>query len=121
MKPSSHNNAYVLATIFSLAHSYGTPTVLSGYSYSNTDEGAPNGGYGTCSGTGGANGWLCQHRWIAFAGMTGFHNAVGDAAMTNWVTGSSQRIAFGRGMSFSVNACVRAACLTGVEQALRAS
>ena len=96
---TSPNNAYVLATIFSLAHPYGTPTVLSSYSFSDTNAGAPNGGYGTCSGTGGSNGWLCQHRWVAFAGMTAFHNTVGSAGMTNWVAPSSQRIAFGRGTS----------------------
>lgn len=31
--------------IFSLAHPYGTPTILSSYSgFTNTDAGAPNGG-----------------------------------------------------------------------------
>lgn len=96
---ASANNAYVLATIFSLAHPYGTPTVLSSYSFSDTNAGAPNNGYGTCSGTGGSNGWLCQHRWIAFAGMTGFHNTVGTGSLNNWIAPSSQRIAFGRGAS----------------------
>ncbi|EPQ53992.1 alpha-amylase [Gloeophyllum trabeum ATCC 11539] len=94
---NSGNNAYVLATIFSLAHPYGTPTVLSSYSFSTTDDGSPNSGAGTCSGTGGANGWLCQHRWIAFSGMTGFRNNVGSAALTNWVSPGSNQIAFGRG------------------------
>ena len=86
--------------IFSLAHPYGTPTILSSYSgFTNSDAGAPNGGVGTCSGTGGANGWLCQHRWIAIAGMVGFRNNVGTAPMTNWQSPQSQQIAFGRGMS----------------------
>ncbi|EPQ53124.1 secreted alpha-amylase [Gloeophyllum trabeum ATCC 11539] len=93
----SSNNAYVLATIFSLAHPYGTPTVLSSYEFSDTDAGAPNSGAGTCSGTGGENGWLCQHRWIAFAGMVGFRNTVGSAEITNWVSPGNQQIAFGRG------------------------
>ncbi|KAK0199507.1 glycoside hydrolase family 13 protein [Desarmillaria ectypa] len=94
---NSSNNAYVIATIFSLAHPYGTPTILSSYQYSTTDDGAPNNGVGTCSGTGGVNGWYCQHRWIAFTGMVGFRNNVGSAALTNWVSPQSSQIAFGRG------------------------
>ncbi|KAK7691589.1 hypothetical protein QCA50_004988 [Cerrena zonata] len=95
---NSPSNTYTLATIFSLAHPYGTPTILSSYTgFTNTDVGAPNGGVGTCSGAGGANGWLCQHRWTAVAGMVGFRNNVGSAALNNWVSPQSQQIAFGRG------------------------
>ncbi|KAK0199513.1 glycoside hydrolase [Desarmillaria ectypa] len=94
---NSANNAYVLATIFSLAHPYGTPSILSSYQFSSTDDGAPNNGAGTCSGTGGANGWYCQHRWVAFTGMVGFRNSVGSAPLTNWVSPQSSQIAFGRG------------------------
>ncbi|KZT20455.1 carbohydrate-binding module family 20 protein [Neolentinus lepideus HHB14362 ss-1] len=93
---NSAHNTYVLATIFSLAHPYGTPTVLSSYEFSTTDDGAPNSGTGTCSGTGGENGWLCQHRWVAISGMVGFRNNAGSAALTDWVAPSSQQIAFGR-------------------------
>ena len=85
--------------IFSLAHPYGTPTILSSYNgFTNNDAGAPNGGVGTCSASGGANGWLCQHRWTAVAGMVGFRNNVGSAGITNWVAPQSQQIAFSRGM-----------------------
>ncbi|KZT18190.1 glycoside hydrolase family 13 protein [Neolentinus lepideus HHB14362 ss-1] len=91
------NNMYVLATVFSLAHSYGTPTLLSSYDFSDQDAGAPNGGAGTCSTSGGANGWLCQHRWTAFTGMVGFRNVVGKESITNWVAPTEQQIAFGRG------------------------
>ncbi|KAI1783512.1 glycoside hydrolase [Ganoderma leucocontextum] len=95
---NSPSNTYVSAMIFSLAHPYGTPTILSSYSgFTNTDAGAPNGGVGTCSGSSGENGWLCQHRWTAVAGMVGFRNNVGEAALTNWVSPQSQQIAFGRG------------------------
>ncbi|KAF8632286.1 hypothetical protein AX17_004885 [Amanita inopinata Kibby_2008] len=94
---NSPSNTYILATIFSLAHPYGTPTILSSYIFSGTDDGAPNGGAGTCSATGGANGWLCQHRYVAITGMAGFRNNVGSAPMTNWVSPQSQQIAFGRG------------------------
>ncbi|KAJ6474893.1 glycoside hydrolase [Mycena sanguinolenta] len=94
---NSPSNTYITATIFSLAHSYGTPSILSSYSFATTDDGAPNGGAGSCSATGGANGWLCQHRFIAITGMVGFRNQVGSAAITNWVSPQSQQIAFGRG------------------------
>ncbi|KAI0090634.1 glycoside hydrolase superfamily [Irpex rosettiformis] len=96
---SSPSNTYVLALIFSLAHPYGTPTVLSSYSGfdTNSDAGAPNGGTGTCSGTGGSNGWFCQHRWIAIQGMTAFRNAVGSGALGNWQTGVNSQVAFDRG------------------------
>ncbi|KAJ7443711.1 glycoside hydrolase [Mycena latifolia] len=94
---NSPSNTYITATIFSLAHPYGTPTVLSSYTFATTDDGAPNGGAGTCSSTGGADGWLCQHRYIAITGMVGFRNEVGAAAMTNWVSPQAQQIAFGRG------------------------
>ncbi|KAF9489177.1 glycoside hydrolase [Pleurotus eryngii] len=98
LNANSPSNTYVTATIFSLAHPYGTPTILSSYfGFANTDAGAPNGGAGTCSGTGGANGWLCQHRWTAFSGMVAFRNTVGSAGITNWVSPQSQQIAFGRG------------------------
>jgi hypothetical protein len=112
---TSPSNTYTSALVFSLAHPYGTPTILSSYTFSSYDQGGPNSGEcaapsvaltqlistmsgaGTCSGTGGANGYLCQHRWIAISGMVGFRNAVGSAALTNWVSPAYNQIAFGRG------------------------
>ncbi|KAF7327096.1 Alpha-amylase [Mycena kentingensis (nom. inval.)] len=94
---NSPSNTYITATIFSLAHPYGTPTILSSFSFGGFDDGAPNGGAGTCSSTGGANGWLCQHRFVAITGMVSFRNQVGSAALVNWVSPQASRIAFGRG------------------------
>ena len=54
-------------------------------------------GSGTCSGTGGSGGWLCQHRYVAISGMVGFRNNVTSAKMSDWVSPQSDRIAFGRG------------------------
>ena len=105
LSTKSPHNAYVLATVFSLAHPYGSPTILSSYRFSNRNAGAPNGGFGTCDGDDGARGWLCQHRWTEIAGMVGFHNAVGNAALTEWVAPTDQRIAFGRGACYSYDAC----------------
>ncbi|KAG8880650.1 hypothetical protein FRB98_004964 [Tulasnella sp. 332] len=57
----------------------------------------PFDGYGTCYGTGGVNGFLCQHRWIAIAGMIGFFNQVGSSVVVHWVSDAYNRIAYGRG------------------------
>ena len=105
------HNGYVLANLFMLAQPFGQPTLLSSYSFSNSDQGAPNGGYGTCEGTGGANGWICQHRWIAFAGMVGFHNQVGTSPVTHQVTSGQNRVAFGRGKcTFQLSFATRSSC-----------
>jgi len=94
----SPSNTYTLATVFSLAHPYGTPSVLSSYSnFYYYDAGGPNGGTGTCGDTEDVAWWFCQHRWPAIAGMVGFRNNVGDAALAGWISPSSQQIAFARG------------------------
>ncbi|GAB1521208.1 alpha-amylase [Rhizoctonia solani] len=93
----SASNTYTLAHVFMLSYPYGTPTILSSYTFNDKNEGAPNGSYGTCYGAGGVNNWLCQHRWTPIAGMIGFYNQVGNAGLTNWAQGSNQQIAFGRG------------------------
>ncbi|TDL22528.1 glycoside hydrolase [Rickenella mellea] len=98
LNANSPSNTYTLAYVYSLAHPYGTPTVLSSYTgFTDSDVGAPNGGVGTCARSAGTNGWLCQHRWNAVAGMVSFRNQVGSTALVNWVSQSSQQIAFGRG------------------------
>ncbi|CAE6515532.1 unnamed protein product [Rhizoctonia solani] len=90
-------NTYTLAHVFMLSYPYGTPTILSSYVFDDSNAGAPNGAWGSCSGSQGANGWLCQHRWTAIAGMIKFYNQVGTNGLNNWVQGSNQQIAFGRG------------------------
>ncbi|KAF6746692.1 glycoside hydrolase superfamily [Ephemerocybe angulata] len=94
---NSPSNSYILGTIFSLAHPYGTPTILSGFTFTSSDDGAPNDGAGTCSTTGGSGGWRCEHRYVAFSGMVRFRNAAGSNALANWYSPSQDRIAFGRG------------------------
>jgi hypothetical protein len=54
-------------------------------------------GYGTCSGAGGANGFLCQHRWTNIASMIPFRVACGNAPLQDWTASTNNRIAFGRG------------------------
>ncbi|KAN0137509.1 Glycoside hydrolase superfamily [Lactarius tabidus] len=95
----SPSNVYLLATVFSLAHPYGKVSVLSSYAdFFNTDNGAPNSGTGSCNVELSVDGWLCQHRWQAVVGMVGFRNQVGSAPLTQWVSPSSQRVAFARGL-----------------------
>ncbi|KAB5588411.1 Glycoside hydrolase family 13 protein [Ceratobasidium theobromae] len=79
---------YTLAHVFMLAYPYGTPTVLSSYTFSNNDDGSPSSGAGSCSGSGGANGWQCQHRWTAIAGMVKWRNGV-SGSVNNWSAGTS--------------------------------
>ncbi|KAI0289065.1 glycoside hydrolase [Russula brevipes] len=94
----SPSNTYTLATVFSLAHPYGTPSVLSSYSnFYDKDAGGPNGEYGSCLNGGAFMDRFCQHRWPAIAGMVGFRNHVGDAPLVRWDSPSDQRIAFARG------------------------
>ncbi|ASO20842.1 alpha-amylase [Actinoalloteichus hoggarensis] len=86
--------AYTLAHVFMLAHPYGTPSVHSGYEFSDYDAGAPGGGnVGACY----HDGWSCQHAWPQIANMVGFRNAAGDAGVTNWWDDGADAIAFGRG------------------------
>ncbi|KAH7318862.1 glycoside hydrolase [Rhizoctonia solani] len=89
---------YTLAHVFMLAYPYGTPTVLSSYTFSDNDAGSPSNGVGSCSGSGGANGWQCQHRWNAITGMVKWRNGV-TGSVNNWISGTNQQISFGRGSS----------------------
>ncbi|KAG8905320.1 hypothetical protein FRB99_000246 [Tulasnella sp. 403] len=99
----SPNNQYSLAQVWVLGYNYGTPEVLSSYTFTNTDIQGPNGLYGTCKGDGGDNGWLCQHRWPMIVGMVQFRKVVGDADVNSVTNGnalwlfSRSAIAWGRG------------------------
>ncbi|KAJ6561492.1 glycoside hydrolase family 13 protein [Mycena vulgaris] len=98
LNSTSPNNAYTLSAIFMLGFNYGTPTVYSGYDFTNFDAGAPQDSAGntnavTCY----SNGFRCEHRWTAIANMVLFHNAVGSAGLTNVLVGTTQQVAFGRG------------------------
>ncbi|KAF8885197.1 glycoside hydrolase superfamily [Infundibulicybe gibba] len=86
LRYDSPSNAYVLAHIFSLAHPYGKPTILSSFSITDFDAGGP--GEGDCSNV------LNQ---LNLDGMVGFRNEVDGARMNNWVSPGPQQIAFGRG------------------------
>lgn len=98
---------YALAQVLTLAGTYGTPQVLSGYAFSDTDAGPPQDADGrvrdaACAddvGPGRAwtdGDWVCQHRWPEVEGMVGWRAAVGDAPVVDaWDEGDA--VAFGRG------------------------
>ena len=99
---------YTLANVFMLAWDYGTPEVMSDYAFSGYDQGPPSAGGNAISapacaavtGTGsGSGGWECEQRWPAIAGMVGWHDAAGTAAVQNWWSDGSNAIAFSRGSS----------------------
>lgn len=90
--------AYDLAQVFTLAWNYGSPSIHSGYQFSNKDAGPVLAGNGevvdpVC----GQNGWTCTHAQTDIENMVGFRTATYGTAITNkWDNGSSA-IAFGRG------------------------
>jgi alpha-amylase len=88
---------YALAEAFMLAYPYGTPAVMSSFTFSNNDAGPPAASNGTTSAVNCSSGWACEHRWRTTANMVGFHNAAYGNAVTNWWSNGGNQIAFGRG------------------------
>jgi alpha-amylase len=89
---------HALAQAFSLAYPYGTPQLMSSFSFTNPDAGPPSSGATTTPVVCG-QGWECEHRRTVVANMVGFHNRVNGQPVNNWVSPQSDRIAFGRGSS----------------------
>ncbi|GAA2283947.1 carbohydrate-binding module family 20 domain-containing protein [Streptomyces hawaiiensis] len=88
------NATYTLANVFMLAWPYGAPDINSGYEFSDTDAGPPNGGaVNACW----QDGWKCQHNWPEIKSMVAFRNATRGQAVTNWWDNGGDAIAFGRG------------------------
>ncbi|WP_222598255.1 alpha-amylase [Lentzea tibetensis] len=88
---------YQLANTFMLAWPYGTPAVMSGYSFGDNDAGPPQDASGRVQDASCGAAWVCEHR--SAAGMVGFHNAVRGTAVVNWWDDGGDVIAFGRGSS----------------------
>jgi alpha-amylase len=89
---------YALAEAFMLAFPYGTPSVMSSFAFSTSDQGPPSASDGTTSQVDcGTGAWICEHRWRTTENMVGLRNAAAGAAVTNWWTNGSNEIAFGRG------------------------
>lgn len=89
---------YDLAQIFTLGWNYGSPSIHSGYAFTDKDAGpslAANGRVNdaVC----GQNGWTCEHSETAIENMVGFRTQTyGTAVVNKWDNGSNA-IAFGRG------------------------
>jgi alpha-amylase len=89
---------YTLANAFMLSWPYGSPSVYSGYRWTDKEAGAPGASAtsvpdASCSN----NAWTCTQRWTEIAGMVGFHNAVAGTAVTSWWDDGNNHIAYGRG------------------------
>lgn len=87
---------YALANAFMLAWPYGSPTVMSSYTFSNRDQGPPSDAAGKTLNTTCYSGWQCEHRWRVIANMVGFRNATEGAGVVNWYDNGNNHIAFGR-------------------------
>ncbi|MGW0650994.1 alpha amylase C-terminal domain-containing protein, partial [Streptomyces umbrinus] len=88
------NANYTLANVFMLAYPYGAPDINSGYEFSSTDAGPPNGGtVNACW----QDGWKCQHAWPEIQSMVAFRNTTRGESVTNWWDNGGDAIAFGRG------------------------
>lgn len=87
-----------LATVFMLAWNFGTPNVMSSFTFAGNDQSPPADGNGYVTAVGCGAGWECQHRQRAVKNMVGFHNATkADATVGNWWSDGSNAIAFSRG------------------------
>jgi alpha-amylase len=87
-----------LANVFMLAWNFGTPNVMSSFSFSNNDASPPADGNGYVSAVSCGSGWECQHRQRSIRNMVAFHNATrADTTVGNWWSDGSNAIAFSRG------------------------
>ncbi|MEV1060284.1 alpha-amylase family protein [Micromonospora chalcea] len=87
---------YALANAFMLAWPYGTPAVMSSFTYSGRDQGPPADGSNRITNVTCYSGWECEHRWPVIANMVGFRNATEGAGVSNWYDNGYQHIAFSR-------------------------
>jgi alpha-amylase len=91
------SHRYDLANIFMLAQGYGEAQLHSGFRFTNVDQDRPSASP-YLNGVAQVNvNWDFVHRWGDIAPMVKFRSAAHGQAQTNWVTGSANQIAFGRG------------------------
>ncbi|ADL48250.1 alpha-amylase family protein [Micromonospora aurantiaca] len=91
-----NRGTYALANAFMLAWPYGTPAVMSSFTYSGRDQGPPADGSNRITNVTCYSGWECEHRWPVIANMVGFRNATEGAGVSNWYDNGYQHIAFSR-------------------------
>ncbi|MFF2622111.1 carbohydrate-binding module family 20 domain-containing protein [Oerskovia jenensis] len=89
---------YTLANAFMLSWPYGSPSVYTGYTWTDKDAGAPGATNASVPDASCSNSaWTCTQRWTEIAGMVGFHNTVEGTSVTNWWDDGNNNIAYGRG------------------------
>lgn len=103
---------YGLGLTFMLAWPYGTPSLMSSFTFENGDQGPPavaedgwrtlpvhgEAGLGCLAeGAYDTDGWVCEHRWPLVTAMVDFRKAMGEAPVTHWQAEGASRIAFARG------------------------
>jgi alpha-amylase len=94
---TSGNHRYDLANIFMLAQGYGEAQLHSGFRFTNSDQDRPSASPYS-SGVAQINvNWDFIHRWGDIYPLVKFRSAASGQAQTNWVTGSTNQIAFSRG------------------------
>ncbi|MDR7303808.1 alpha-amylase [Haloactinomyces albus] len=87
-----------LANAFMLAWTYGTPRVMSSYTFSDPDAGPPADSSGITEDTDCSSAaWQCEHRQPRIANMVEFHNVVQGTSVNRWWDNGNDAIAFGRG------------------------
>jgi alpha-amylase len=84
---------YILANVFMLAYPYGYPKVMSSYEFDDKEAGPPAAPADSNCG----EGWVCEHRNPAIAGMVGFRNLTHGEPATNWQEHGESAVSFGRG------------------------
>lgn len=89
--------SYELAEAFLIAHGYGTPQVMSSYTFSDKEQGPPTAADGTTKPVTCGEGWECEHRRRTTANMVGLRLAAAGEEVTDWWSNGSHEIAFGRG------------------------
>ncbi len=89
---------YDLANIFMLAWPYGHAQLHSGFRFSNKDQNSPSASPFDANGNPQINvNWDFIHRWSDISNMVRFRATTSGQDVNNFVNGSSNQIAFGRG------------------------
>lgn len=89
---------YLLGNVFMLSYPYGSPSVYSGYAFSDKNAGAPGASATSVPDANCSNSaWVCTQRKQEIVGMVGFHNAVAGTGLTDWYDDGSNLIGYGRG------------------------
>jgi alpha-amylase len=89
---------YDLANIFMLAWPYGSAQLHSGFRFTNYDQAAPSASPFDASGAPLINqSWDFIHRWSDISNMVAFRSVTSGQGVDNFVNGTGNQIAFGRG------------------------